>query len=157
MEYFDLSNAQKRLIVTELNTPGNDEYIVPFKCNFKLEDLKYIKRALNIIIKNNFNLQITQDSDMNYVQYYNNSVENNIFSYYDMSHETDIEINNLIEDFTTQKYNQILNVPLYRFLLIKTVKECFVIGNPHHLLMDGKSIDIFVKELNNCISCLKKW
>ena len=155
MEYFDLSNAQKRLLVTELNTPGNDEYIVPFKCNFKLEDLEYVKRSLNIVVNRNFNLRIAQDSDMNYVQYYNNSGKNNIFSYRDMSLETDSTVNDLIEDFTTQKYNEILDVPLYRFLLIKTGKECVVVGNPHHLLMDGKSIDIFAGELKNCISCLK--
>lgn len=155
MDCFDLSNAQKRLIVTELNTPGTDAYIVPFKCIFEIEDEKYVKKALNIVVSGNFNLRITTDLDLNYVQYYA-PTERDVFSYFDMSDKNKSEINDLIHTFVSQVYNEILDTPLYRFAIIKTSRKCIVLGNVHHILMDGTAVDIFVRELKNCISCLKE-
>ncbi|MDO9627331.1 MAG: hypothetical protein Q7I96_06890 [Methanobacteriaceae archaeon] len=50
MDYFDLSNAQKRTIITEISKPGNEAYILSFRSKFPLEDEKYVKKALNILM-----------------------------------------------------------------------------------------------------------
>jgi hypothetical protein len=67
---FDLSNAQKRTIITEISKPGNEAYILSFKSRFSLEDEKYVKEALGIVISGNIHLRIKQDEDMNFMQYY---------------------------------------------------------------------------------------
>lgn len=58
MYCFDLSNAQKRTIVTEVGESGNDSYVLSFKSKFPFGDEKYVKKALNKVINGNLNLKI---------------------------------------------------------------------------------------------------
>ena len=66
MNCFDLSNPQKRTIVTEISKPGTGIFTVSFKTKFPLEDEEYIKKALKIVIGGNLNLRIKKDENMNF-------------------------------------------------------------------------------------------
>lgn len=61
MQFFNLSNAQKRTIVTEIGESGNDSYVLSFKYKFPVEDEKYVKIALSDIIRKKLNLRIKKD------------------------------------------------------------------------------------------------
>ena len=70
MDCFDLSNAQKRTIITEISNHGNEAYIISFKSNFPLEDEEHVKKALSILISGNLQLRMRKDENMNFSQYY---------------------------------------------------------------------------------------
>ena len=154
MDYFDLSNAQKRTIITEINKPGNEAYIISFKSKFPLEDEEYVKKALNTLIGGNLRLRIKQNEDMNFMQYF--ADENSSFSYIDMSYKSEDEINDYITSFSLELFKEIFDAPLYHFTLLKTQNESIVLGRVHHILMDGSSMGIFAKNLQDCVIALKK-
>ena len=70
MKYFELSNAQKRTIITEISNPGNEAYIIPFKAKFQLEDEQHVKKGLSLLISENLFLRIKKDENINFMQYY---------------------------------------------------------------------------------------
>jgi len=153
MNCFDLSNPQKRTIVTEISKPGTGIFTVSFKTKFPLEDEEYIKKALKIVIRGNLNLRIKKDENMNFMQYY--SEDKAEFSYVDMSKNNIGEIENFINKRSQEPF-EIFDAPLYKFTLITTCKECIVLASLHHIIMDGTSINILTKNLKNCILALKK-
>ncbi|MBI5681385.1 MAG: amino acid adenylation domain-containing protein [Methanobacterium sp.] len=154
MDFFDLSNAQKRTIITEISNPGNEAYIVPFKSKFPLFDEEYVKKALDTCIGGNLRLRITKDEDMNFMQYY--ADDRDLFSYLDMQDKSEDEINDFIKSFSLTPFKEIFDASLYKFLLIKTRKELIVLGRAHHLIIDGTSVNIFANNLTDCVSALKK-
>ena len=154
MDYFDLSNAQKRTIITEISKPGNEAYILSFKSKFPLKDENHVKKALNMLISGNLQLRIKKDEDMNFMQYF--ADETGSFSYVDMSDKSDDEINRFIISFSQEPFKEIFDVPLYQFTLLKTKNESILLGRTHHIIMDGSSVSIFTKNLQNCVNSLKK-
>ncbi|MDZ4170762.1 MAG: condensation domain-containing protein, partial [Methanobacteriaceae archaeon] len=155
MDYFDLSNAQKRTIVTEISKPGTEAYILSFKSIFPLEDENYLKKALDTVIGPDLNLRIKRDEHMNFMQYYADE-NNKSFSYVDMSNKSEEEIEDFISSFSQEPFKELFDAPLYQFKLLKTEKESIVLGRTHHLIMDGSSISIFARNLENCVLALKK-
>ncbi len=155
MDCFDLSNAQKRTIITEISKPGNEAYILSFKSIFSLEDEDYVKKALGIIISGNLHLRMKQDEDMNFKQYYAPE-EDGLFSYVDLSNKSEDEINAFINEFAQEPFKELFDTPLYQFTLLKTKKESVVLGRTHHIIMDGSSVGIFTKNLEDCVLALKK-
>ncbi len=155
MDCFDLSNAQKRTIITEISKPGNEAYILSFKSRFSLEDEGHLKKALGILISGNLHLRMKKDENMNFRQYYA-SEEDGLFSYVDMSDKSEDEINAFIDEFVQEPFKEIFDAPLYQFTLLKTEKELAVLGRTHHIIMDGSSVSIFAKNLKDCVLALKK-
>lgn len=158
MQFFNLSNAQKRTIVTEIGESGNDSYVLSFKYKFPVEDEKYVKIALSDIIRKKFNLRIKKDNQMEFSQYFSQldpKIDNQLFYYYDMSIEKEDEIKEFIYQFTKTGFDEIFDSPLYRFVVLKTRKNIIVLGNVHHILMDGTSINIFIKNLKSYVNNLK--
>lgn len=149
MDYFDLSESQKRTI-TQINKMGPDTNIHSFKLKFPLKDEKYVKKALNSLIGGNLNLRINTD----FMQYYAEEVDS--FLYADMLDKSDDVINDFIRDFSQKPLKEIFDAPLYQFTLLKTKEESVVLGRTHHILMDESSVDIFAKRLNDCVLALKK-
>lgn len=154
MNYFNLSNAQKRTIITEISRPGNESYILSFQSKFPLEDENYVKKALNLIMVGNLQLRIKKNEDMSFSQYY--SSEKSSFSQIDLSKMNEDEINDFIISFSKKPFKNLFDSPLYEFILIKTEKEIIVLGRTHHIIMDGSSVNIFANELKNCVDSLKE-
>jgi len=196
VDCFDLSNAQKRTIITEISNHGNEAYIISFKSNFPLEDEEHVKKALSILISGNLQLRMRKDENMNFSQYYadeegsvttaekgensphssdemdentedknredgntgdkNKEDENTVFSIIDLTGEVEDEINQYIHEFSLKTFKEIFDSPLYEFQLLKTREELIVLGRVHHLIMDGTSLSILARELEDCIETLKK-
>ncbi len=150
---FELSNAQKRTIITEINNPGNEAYIISFKTRFVLDDEKYVKNALEKVISGNLNLRMKKDKNMNFMQYQEDNKD--LLESLDLSDRDDAEIEAFIHKFSKKPFKEIFDAPLYRFALIKTQRELIVVGSVHHLIMDGTSINIFNTNLKNCVTALK--
>jgi hypothetical protein len=155
MGCFDLSNAQKRTIITEISKPGNEAYILSFKSRFSLEDEEYVKKALSVVISGNLHLRMKKDESMNFRQYHAPE-EDGLFSYEDMSDRNEDEINVFIDEFAQEPFKELFDAPLYQFTLLKTKKESVVLGRTHHIIMDGSSVGIFTKNLEDCVMALKK-
>ncbi len=155
MEYFELSNAQKRTIITEISKPGNESYVLSFKSKFQVDDEKYVKKALSSLISGNLHLRIKQDKNMNFMQYYAPE-EDGSFSYLDMSDKSEDEINDFIAEFAQKPFKELFDAPLYQFTLLKTKKESIVLGRTHHIIMDGSSVGIFAKNVEDCVAALKE-
>ncbi|WP_414469030.1 amino acid adenylation domain-containing protein [Methanobacterium sp. ACI-7] len=154
MDCFDLSNAQKRTIITEISNPGNEAYIVSFKIRFPLEDEKFVKKALPNVMSRNLHLRIKKDEDMNFMQYYDS--EKNSFLYLDIQGKSDAEVNEFMTEFSKKPFKDIFDTQLYQFMLIKTDAESIVLGRAHHIIMDGTSVNIFTKNLQDCVNAFKK-
>lgn len=95
---------------------------------------------------------------MEFSQYFSQldpNIDNQLFYYYDMSIEKEDEIKEFIYQFTKTGFDEIFDSPLYRFVVLKTRKNIIVLGNVHHILMDGTSINIFIKNLKNYVNKLK--
>jgi amino acid adenylation domain-containing protein/thioester reductase-like protein len=153
VDCFDLSNAQKRTIITEINNPGNEAYIISFKLKFPLEDMIPVKKALSTIISGNLLLRMREDENLNFMQYY--APEEGSFSTMDMTRKDDDEINHYIHEFSLKTFNEIFDVPLYEFQLLKTREELVVLGRVHHLIMDGTSLSLLARKLDDCVEALK--
>ncbi|MGI6465210.1 MAG: amino acid adenylation domain-containing protein [Methanobacterium sp.] len=170
MECFDLSNAQKRTIITEISNPGNEAYIISFKSRYPLEDEEYMKKALSILTREGIQLRIKKDENMNFSQYYadEGSVtterknippgeqdETTPFTTIDLADKDEEEIGRYIYEFSRKPFKEIFDTPLYQFQLLKTREELLVLGRVHHLVMDGTSLSILARELKNCVETLK--
>lgn len=154
MNFFDLSNAQKRTIITEINNPGNEAYVISFKSSFFLEDEEYVKKALDILIGGNLLIQIKKDEAMNFRQYY--APKTASYHYVDYSNKSPAEIDDFIGSFTREIFPEIFDKPLYKFILLKSQSEILLIGRTHHLIMDGTSVSIFARKLEECVASLKR-
>lgn len=153
MDYFNLSNAQKR-IITRISKTGSEANTLSFKLKFPLKDEKYVKKALNSLIGGNFNLRIKKGENTNFIQYYAEEVGS--FLYVDMTDKSEDVVNDFIMAFSQKHFKEIFDAPLYQFNLLKTKKESVVLGRTHQIIMDESSVDIFAKDLNDCVLALKK-
>ncbi|MDO5836426.1 MAG: amino acid adenylation domain-containing protein [Methanobacterium sp.] len=65
-------------------------------------------------------------------------------------------MNQYIHEFSLETFKEIFDSPLYEFQLLKTREELMVLGRVHHLIMDGTSLSILARELEDTIETLKK-
>lgn len=155
MDCFSLSNSQKRTIITEINNPGTETYILSFKSTFPVEDEEYLKNALCKLISGNLLLRMKKDEHMNFMQYYAPE-DDTSFSYVDMQGKSEDEVEDFIWKFSKKPFKDIFDAPLYHFTLLKTDDSSIVLGRVHHIVMDGSSVGIFAKNLEDCVNALKK-
>lgn len=64
-------------------------------------------------------------------------------------------MNEFIYNFVKTSFDTIFDLPLYKFVILKTRKNILVLANVHHIIIDGKSINLFVKELEKVIDKIK--
>ncbi|MDD4627507.1 MAG: hypothetical protein PHP87_10590, partial [Syntrophomonas sp.] len=69
MKTFKLSNAQARILTTELSNPGTTAYIVPISVSFAARDEAYIMDAIKAVLSGNINIRFTRDDNLDVVQY----------------------------------------------------------------------------------------
>ena len=60
MKTFKLSNAQARILATELGNPGTTAYIVPISVSFAAGDEAYIMDAIKAVLVGNINIRFTR-------------------------------------------------------------------------------------------------
>lgn len=152
MYYFNLSSSQKMLLFSEIKNPNNDSFYLKFKIDYKLEDFEYLKTAIEIISKNSLNLQITKDTNGDFKQYYLTDSEVDIKSF-DVTQD---ELESFIEEYLDKPFEDILDSPLYSWVILKTDKSAILIGAVQHILLDGTSLyTILPQQIESIINSLK--
>lgn len=151
MKTFKVSNTQARILPTELTNPGTTAYIVPVGMTFPPADEPYIADALKSVLAGNINIRFTRDNNLDVVQYIGETDLSTIK--YVQADTSDVE--KLVRDCVSTGFLTILDVPLYRFTLIKAPDKLTLVMIFHHLICDGTSVDILAKRLQEALSCLK--
>jgi|GEM_PF-6690066 Non-ribosomal peptide synthetase modules and related proteins len=82
--------------------------------------------------------------------------DNDSFTTVNMDGKSEDEVNHYIHEFSLNPFKEIFDSPLYEFQLLRTANELLVLGRVHHLIMDGTSLSILAKKLEDCVQTLKK-
>lgn len=151
MNLFDLSSSQKMLLFSEINNPCKDSFYLKFRKDYDLEDFEYVKKAIEMVSAQYLNLQIKNNNDGDYKQYYTN-VNIDIESF-DVSDEN---LDDFIKDYLNKPFKDIFDSPLYKWAVLKTNSATVLIGVVQHILVDGTSLfSIIPREIDKCIQSIK--
>ena len=151
MKTFKLSNAQARIIATELGNPGTTAYIVPISVSFAARDEAYIMDAIKAVLVGNINIRFTRDNNLDVVQYIAEADYSTI-KYIEADTE-DVEM--IVKDSVAKGFFTIFDVPLYRFTIIKTPRKLILLIVLHHLICDGSSVYMLADRLQEAVRCLR--
>ena len=155
MKLFDLSNAQKMLLFSNIENPNNTSFNLNFKREYNIDDIDYLKKAVNFIANNYLNLQIKNIENGEFKQYYVNNDDNfDRFEYFKLTKDDDLE--EIINDFLDKPFNPFFDTPLYRLAIIENGDSLMLIGSIHHTIADGTSVfTILPREIDKIIYSLK--
>ena len=113
-----------------------------FNFNFRFKSKKHIEKSFKKI-ESIINLQI----DENYNFY---SVDNeNIYQFEDVSNQSVEYIETVTKNFFCFNFDNIINTPLYKFLVLKNNDEINVLANIHSSIFDYTSINNLVDLFSN--------
>ncbi|KIL51086.1 non-ribosomal peptide synthetase [Jeotgalibacillus campisalis] len=146
---YSLSLRQQRLFILDQMDQGNPFYNIPAGLRIKGDlQLKQLERAINIIIENQCALRtiFKSDEDGNPFQFINQYVpyKLEVFPTKDEMGAKDT----LIREIVQTPFN-LKEGPLWRISLLKEgEREHLLILSFHHILFDGRSLDLFIKELS---------
>ena len=116
-----------------------------FEIRFKFEIPYIIKKQFEGIfekIADALNIQFDEELK----PYVNNKAYP--YEFRDVSSLSEDNIKKIMDSFFNFTFNDIINVPLYRFLVLKTPGKLTVLANIHSLIFDYTSINTFYKLFN---------
>jgi hypothetical protein len=153
-DIYPLSPIQQGMLFHSLLKPGDGTYLTQFVCELTGNLNKETFRAAwqhvvnsHSALKACFEAEIVSDEP---VQVIANSVDLN-FHYDDWSGATGAEREHRLREFLKQDRERDINLkaaPLMRFALFQTEPFCNIfIWSSHHLLMDGWSLPIILKDI----------
>lgn len=144
-DYYEMSYAQKRLFLLNLIESSATNYNVPivFRVSQKVSQRK-LRYALEKIIERHEILRTTFEwKEETPVQIVHDSLK-----LYTEFFEADNEIDTIIQDFI--RPFSLDKLPLFRIGVIETSnKENIFIFDFHHIIGDGESVQVFLKELSS--------
>ena len=156
MKTFSLSNAQLRMITTELRNPGTTAYLIPIKFCFKKEHSQYIKNALKLVTQGNLLLRIGKNKDMEFYQYYADFDESCI-SEYDVTKLSTKELTALKLSLSKLSLPKLFDSPLYKYEILYDKAEVEVYMTvSHHVFDYGTAAKSFAIRLNEAIKALSE-
>ncbi|MEN6390036.1 MAG: amino acid adenylation domain-containing protein [Syntrophomonas sp.] len=151
MKTFRLSQAQARLIPTELSNPGTTAYIIPISMEFSPGDEPYIRDAIESLLQGNINIRFTRDDNLDVVQYLG-APDLSTLSYMEAEGP---EVEAAVRAFVSTGFSSIFDRPLYRFGLIKASDKLVLVVVLHHLIGDGTSTYSMADRLRKAVAGLK--
>lgn len=151
MKTFNLSNAQARILTTEIANPGTTAYIVPISVRFPPADEPYILDVLKSVLIGNINIRFTRNDNWDVIQYIGEPDYSTIK--YVEADTQDVEL--VIKESIAKGFSTIFDVPMYRFTLIKAPHELILIIVLHHLIGDGTSVYMLAERLREAVRYLK--
>ncbi len=156
MEYFDLSNAQERLLFTDPDNLNNSAFYVNFRKYYPLNDINYLMSAVNIISSTYLNLQITMNSNGVKQYYINEDLDSDKFEFFDLSGYDEDDVDDFIVDFLSNPFDSILDCPMYKWGILKTDTSAILVGVTQHILTDGTTLFTCIpREIDRCIELEK--
>ncbi|MBQ0002114.1 MAG: amino acid adenylation domain-containing protein [Treponema sp.] len=147
VEKIPLSFSQRGVFAECLSSPENTLYNIPFCINFPDEiNANELKNAVTevVLCHPSFSTRFTSDE------------KNETIQYFEKDYKPEISIKKMNEeDFDEYKKSfvhpfDLFNDFLYRFEIILSDK-IYLLIDIHHLISDGFSIDLFIKQLCECL------
>ena len=120
------------------------EFRIRFKFEVPYINKKHFEEVFKKIIGT---LNIQFDEDLN--PYVKNDSNKDAYKFMDVSSLSDVNIKKIIDSFFNFTFDNIINVPLYRFLVLKNNDKLTVLANIHSLIFDYTSINTFYKLFND--------
>lgn len=155
---FDLSNAQKMILFSNINNPNNESFYLNFRKDYSIGDLDYLKKGINVISAKSLNLRIKYDDAGDFKQYYFD--DDSIVDRFEYIEYCDDEYDGEIEDFVREclanPFDSVFDSPLYCWKIIKCEDYVILAGVVHHILLDGTSLfSILPNEIEKAIDAFK--
>ena len=142
-----LSYAQTGVYLDCLKNPETTLYNIPNKIAFpKTTDTAALVDALNTLVKHHPQMTV----------HFGNG-EEGIVQTINPEQVVDVPVKRMSEeDLTTYKHDFVKPFdlgkgPLYRFEIITTQEHVYLLMDVHHLVFDGASLDLFLRELCNVL------
>lgn len=150
---FNLSPAQNRILLAELNHPGTLAYNLYFQMRFDSAELPWLERAAVAVISGNYGLRV-RSGEGGYVQYY--SDEPARIERIDLTGQDRREIDERLNGLRRIGIAPLLDAPLYRLYLIETDDAALLFFALHHLISDGTTLNhVLPRQLRECVDALK--
>lgn len=159
MKTFLLSNAQIRMLTTELRNPQTSAYVFPIHFSFDAKFATHILPALKLVSQGNLLLRLGKSNSMDFFQYYAQP-DDSCFVEHDMTQATDKELSELTLSLSTPSLPKLFDAPLFKFDIVYTKNKAEIFLNVSHHILDGTSANIFAVRLQDCIDSLsasKDW
>ena len=144
--YFPLTSAQKRIWFISNLVDDKPLYNITFAFKFTEQlNLEKLDKAFNDLIKKHASFRLSFSKDLEVMQKINEEVSFKVNL---------IKINDkpcTIEELVSKHNNTIFNLslaPLMRVRLLKSSHENILIITVHHLIFDGCSMNLMMKDLN---------
>src|SRR5690554_5705860 len=153
MKTFLLSNAQIRMLTTELRNPQTSAYVFPIHFSFDAKFATHILPALKLVSQGNLLLRLGKSNSMDFFQYYAQP-DDSCFVEHDMTQATDKELSELTLSLSTPSLPKLFDAPLFKFDIVYTKNKAEIFLNVSHHILDGTSANIFAVRLQDCIDSL---
>ena len=153
-----LSSNQKRLWIHSQIEGLNPAYNVPFTYRFKgTLNIEVLKRSINALFERHF-IMFSHFKQMNGVPYCEIVPEPVEIEFVDFSNELPEKSKEKIYSFAVEDSRKLFNLesgPLYRLSLLKQDDSSFFFHvTIHHLIFDGWSWSVFIRDLMKIYECL---
>ncbi|MHB8063012.1 MAG: amino acid adenylation domain-containing protein, partial [Ruminiclostridium sp.] len=154
-EYYDVSSAQQRMYILQQMDKTSISYNIPMAVEIKGRiDLKRVQKAFEILIERHEALRTSFHSVDNQIVQKIHSIDEvtssmDIVDFMDQKDNECIksEIKNLIRPFDLEKF------PLLRLKLLRREEDRYILVlDIHHIISDGTSMSILIKEFSEIYS-----
>lgn len=146
-----LSRAQRRLWFLEQLTPGNISYNMPFAVKFKGNlNIEILKKSIKVLLDRHETLRtifpLVNGEPVQFVQQeYSNELEEIEVEGLNKN-EKNLNASKIMQEESLKAFN-IDKGPLIKFILLKIEKdENILFINMHHIISDGWSCGVFIRE-----------
>lgn len=152
------------IIFSDINNPNNDAFYLNFRKDYSIDDLEYLKKAINVISSNSLNLRIKYDRNGDFKQYYfedtisednigENIISEDKFDYLEYFGE---DIDGFIDELLTNPFESIFDSPLYNWKIVKYNDSVILVGVVQHVLLDGTSLfSLLPQEIEKAMNAFK--
>ena len=144
-----LSVHQKRIWINTILNPGSVHYNLSFVYQFTGNlNIRVFKKSLGILFKQH-QILFSKINNNNLEPYFNIEPHKIHLHYHDYSNRNKIELNKYLNGNATGKVD-IFTDKLYSLFLFKTGSDQYIFQfNVHHIIFDGLSLQVFIKDLGN--------
>ncbi len=147
-EPYRLSAAQLGVYLEVMKKPDSRLYNIPTWFEFEREvSVEKLKDAIGRIIKAHPSVNVHFESINGQVMAVRNENPEPVINVTDMAAE---QFETVMPDYMTPFHPE--KGPLYAFALVRTERATWLYADFHHLIFDGYSLDLFIKELRQVLS-----
>ena len=161
VKFYPLTHPQKRIIFTELLTPGNDFNNIPFTLSFPRGCADLVLKALEVVVNHNQDLRlqfIQTDGEvegLNNIKQYIAPMVEKLVDYFNFKERPE-ELANWLTKQSTQPFSSLYETPLYYFAILETEEKLLLYSKFHHLIFDGQASALFSRQVIEVFTALQE-